>query len=512
MAYTPTVWEDNVTPVTAVNLNKMESGIAAAETPEGAQAKASEAQAAAATYTNTKATDHLAALDPHTQYALDTDLSSLAGAGRTTETVKGLADAAAIHQADLVYQVAGGTATVLTVTMGTLVDGYAKTFIASANNSGAATTINTKPLYKPNTTTAPTLIAGKAYTVWYKSSSNCFFIKASAEGIAVVANVLAGQTFSNDSDTGLIGAMPNKVGSNEIYTVSTVDQPITQGYRGGVVADGKVKGEANLVTGNIRAGITIAGIAGKASVVDTSDANVIAGQILAGLYAYVNGVKLTGTMPNNGTPTATITTQGGVATIPAGYNPGGTITANMTNLVASVITSGNVVGGITGTASNIKSIQRGQAVFTSQTTINVTISLVDLTKSIVIVELQNGNETDPTAVFVQGKLNSSTQLNLSRQGVGNSNALSIRWTVIEFNNVKSLQTGTSGISTGTVTISTVDPAKSLVFFSISCYVYPVVGTNAGDVRHSAWFNSSTQIELTFSGNVSTIYWYVVEFN
>jgi len=46
-------------------------------------------------------TAHVAAADPHTQYALDTDLSNLAGAGRTTETVKGIFDAAAAHLADL---------------------------------------------------------------------------------------------------------------------------------------------------------------------------------------------------------------------------------------------------------------------------------------------------------------------------------------------------------------------------------------------------------------------------
>ncbi|WP_315074056.1 phage tail protein [uncultured Clostridium sp.] len=110
---------------------------------------------------------------------------------------------------DLTYQVAGGTATAITLTMQSLVNGYAKTFIAGASNNGAATTINGKPIYKPNTTTAPNLIAGKAYTIWYNSSKDCFFIKASAEGNTIAAHVLAGDTFSNDSDTGLIGSMPN---------------------------------------------------------------------------------------------------------------------------------------------------------------------------------------------------------------------------------------------------------------------------------------------------------------
>ncbi|AQR95201.1 hypothetical protein [Clostridium saccharoperbutylacetonicum] len=164
------------------------------------------------------------------------------------------------------YQTAGGTATALTVTIkGTLVNGYPITFIASANNSGAATTINGKKLYKPGTTTAPNLITGKAYTAWYNQAGDCFFIKASAEGDAIAANVLAGKKFSNDNDTGLVG---------------TLDL-------------------SNLVSGNIKSGVTINGVSGKASVVDTSDANASAGQILNGQTAYINGNKVTGNMPNN---------------------------------------------------------------------------------------------------------------------------------------------------------------------------------------------------------------------
>lgn len=114
------------------------------------------------------------------------------------------------HLTDNVYQVAGGTSTALTLTIqGTLATGYPFTFIASANNGGAVTTINGKKLFKPNTTTSPNLITGKAYTIWYNSTGDsgngCFFIKASAEGNATIADVLAGKIFSNDTDTGLVG-------------------------------------------------------------------------------------------------------------------------------------------------------------------------------------------------------------------------------------------------------------------------------------------------------------------
>jgi hypothetical protein len=105
------------------------------------------------------------------------------------------------------YPTAGGTATAITLNLPTLVNGYSVTFIAAYSNSGASTRINGYFLYKPNTATAPTLVAGKAYTAWYSSSSDCFFVKASAEGTAVAADVLAGKTFSNDNDTGLTGTL-----------------------------------------------------------------------------------------------------------------------------------------------------------------------------------------------------------------------------------------------------------------------------------------------------------------
>lgn len=53
----------------------------------------------------------------------------------------------------------------------------------------------------------------------------------------------------------------------------------------------------NLVTGNIKNGVTINGVAGKSSVVETSDATVVASQMITGTSGYVNGAKVIGTMP-----------------------------------------------------------------------------------------------------------------------------------------------------------------------------------------------------------------------
>lgn len=163
------------------------------------------------------------------------------------------------QMADMKYKKAGGTATEITVTAPSLVDGYSKTFIVSENNNGSVTTINGKPLYKPNTTTSPNLIAGKAVTVWYSSTNKCFFIKASAEGNADVANVLAGKTFSNDNDTGIVGTMPNRGSLAQTLTTQGGQYNLPSGYYSG----GYVKAQfPNLIASNIKEGINIGGVVG----------------------------------------------------------------------------------------------------------------------------------------------------------------------------------------------------------------------------------------------------------
>lgn len=133
---------------------------------------------------------------------------------------------------DRKFENARGTATAITLNVGELVTGYSKTFIAKANNNGSATTINGKPLYKPATTTAPTLKANKAYTVWFNEDSDCFFFKASAEGNATAENVLADKKFSNDNDTGITGTMPNRGAVNKTLALNET-YTIPKGYHNG---------------------------------------------------------------------------------------------------------------------------------------------------------------------------------------------------------------------------------------------------------------------------------------
>lgn len=85
---------------------------------------------------------------------------------------------------------------------------------------------------------------------------------------------------------------------------------------------------------------------------DTSEDTVAAAEMLVSKTAHARGVKITGTMPNNGAVSGSIATKDEQYTIPQGFHDGsgkvGIASAEKAKLIPGNIKSGVVVLGVTG--------------------------------------------------------------------------------------------------------------------------------------------------------------------
>ncbi|OHD22820.1 MAG: hypothetical protein A2Y34_04330 [Spirochaetes bacterium GWC1_27_15] len=172
--------------------------------------------------------------------------------------------------------------------------------------------------------------------------------------------------------------------------------------------------------------------------------NATASDLLSGKTASTDAGDITGTLALTGTATAADIVLGKTAYTTDPKNP------------------------VTGTYSNIKSIQRGSVAFAATATQVVTLAAVDLTKAVVMINYSFTSNTTPDAAdsSYAAVITDSTTLTITRKTGTSSDTHTVNWTVVEFYNVKSLQTGSYLLAlTGTVTVSNVDPLKSLLFVS-----------------------------------------------
>lgn len=128
-----------------------------------------------------------------------------------------------------------------------------------------------------------------------QGEGNADFYDTSAD-TAAAAHILTGKT-AHSATGPATGSMPNNGAA--AGTINTKDgrYTIQAGYHNGagtVIIDAAE--QAKLISGNIKAGVTVLGVSGSSSVVETKDGTAAAGEIIKGKTAFVNGSKLTGTL------------------------------------------------------------------------------------------------------------------------------------------------------------------------------------------------------------------------
>ncbi len=161
---------------------------------------------------------------------------------------------------------------------------------------------------------------------------------------------------------------------------------------------------------------------------------------------------------------------------------------------------------ISAQAASIKNVQTGEVTFTAATQ-NVTITSVDLTKSILIFSERN-NLPSPQEASVRGQLTTATNLRLAKNTATGS--VTVRWYVAEFDSGITVQRGTTALGATTVNqaITAVNLAESFVIVSKD-----KSGTGfSNDDFGRARLSSTTNLEFaTNGGSGGNADWQVVSF-
>lgn len=113
---------------------------------------------------------------------------------------------------------------------------------------------------------------------------------------AVAGNVLSGKTFHTSTGSAT-GSMANNGDTSDTISTKAGTVTIPSGYTSGGTVQISSTEQAKIISGNIKSGVTVLGVSGKNTVVDTeisSDA-AATGTILSGKKAYVNGSLIQGT-------------------------------------------------------------------------------------------------------------------------------------------------------------------------------------------------------------------------
>ena len=156
--------------------------------------------------------------------------------------------------------------------------------------------------------------------------------------------------------------MPNQYVNKVIYGGNTLIDLTNDDVTASDVASGK---KFHLPSGEASTGINTYDA-------DTSDATAVASEILATKTAYKAGSKLTGTMPNRGAVTGTISTVDGTYVVPQGYHDGSgqvsILSTEQDKIIAANIRQGVTILGVEGTMSGTEDANAQAKTVTPTTT------------------------------------------------------------------------------------------------------------------------------------------------
>lgn len=146
-------------------------------------------------------------------------------------------------------------------------------------------------------------------------------------------DVLTGKIFVAADGTVTTGTMANNGAVSKTLDGTTISYTIPKGYHNGTgvvqivletktVTPTKSAQDITPTAGKVLSKVTVAAI--PDNYIDTTDADAVAGDIVEDKIAYVDGAKIVGTMPDNGTVTKTLdaTSNNQSYTVPAGKHSG----------------------------------------------------------------------------------------------------------------------------------------------------------------------------------------------
>lgn len=165
---------------------------------------------------------------------------------------------------------------------------------------------------------------------------------------AVAGEVLTGKIFVTADGTVVTGTMTNNGEVTKTLDVTTISYTVPRGYHSGTgtvkivleqktVTPTKAQQTITPATGKVLSQVIVNAI--PEEYITTTDATAKAAEILDGKTAYVGGVKVEGSMANNGATGGSID---GLTTtslsIPAGYTTGGTVslTSDIEDALAAI--------------------------------------------------------------------------------------------------------------------------------------------------------------------------------